>query len=160
MSGTPIRRKALAAALAAATGLLGACTMPGNPGNPGVGGPIAGPQAPVAPPIDAVFTTSNPGDQIRIVTGGTSVDPGLVRICLRNSASGVNKAMHFATGDPRYVVRHRGDLVCDEHPAGPHTVNWYFYRTEGIGGLQFVGTYQFNATGYEGQTVTFDWIAD
>ncbi|MGF1625671.1 MAG: hypothetical protein ACFCVH_12370 [Alphaproteobacteria bacterium] len=166
MFNAQIRRKALAVAAVAVTGMLGACiamppAQPGQPSNPGgVGGPAPVQQPPVAPPIDATFGTSNPGDQIRIVSGGNSQDPNKVRVCLRNSASGVNKGMHFQPGDPRYVTTRRGDVVCDEHPAGPHTVTWYFHRTEGIGRLRFVGTYQFNATGYAGQTITFDWISD
>ncbi len=159
MFGAQIRRTALTVAMVAATGMLGACiTMPPPSGGGGGGG--GGPQPSGGPPIDQVFRTSNSDDRIRIVTGGNSQDPSKVRVCLRNSASGINKGMHFTTGDPRYVTRRRGDVVCGEHPAGPHTVTWYFYRTQGIGDMDFVGTYQFNATGYAGQTITFDWIED
>ncbi|MEM9784455.1 MAG: hypothetical protein AAF899_18515 [Pseudomonadota bacterium] len=123
--------------------------------------PAPVPQAPPPPPsIDDYFGTTTGKDRIRIVSGGRSNDASKVRVCLRNSASGKNKGMHFKAGKPRYVTKRRGDVVCGEHPAGPKTVTWYFHRTLGIGAQKFVGTYQFNATGYQGQQVTFDWIDD
>jgi hypothetical protein len=69
--------------------------------------------------------------------------------------------MHFKVEPkPRYVTKKKGKWSCGEHPAGPHTVNWIFYKTKGLGGMKPVGNYKFNATGFAGQQVTFDWYQD
>ena len=110
--------------------------------------------------IDKIFRTSDKDDSIRIYSSGRSDHPDKVQVCLKNSASGKNKGLHFKkTSKPRYVTKKKGQMSCAEHPAGPHTVTWRFWKTKGFK-MKRVGYYKFNATDFAGQRVIFDWYND
>ena len=116
-----------------------------------------GPPEPVTASIDKKYAFGR--NKIRVYSEGRANDPNKVRICLHNPSSSKNKAFHFRPDKkPRYVTKRKGDLVCGEHPAGPHTASWYMYRQNPI--WKIVGTIDFNATGFAGQRVTFAWYDD
>ncbi len=110
--------------------------------------------------IDKIFRTSDKDDSIRVFTSGRSDDPSKVQICLKNSASGKNKGLHFKkTSKPRYVIKKKGEMNCAEHPAGPKTVTWRFWKTKGLK-MKRLGYYKLNATDFAGQRIIFDWYND
>ena len=112
---------------------------------------------PVVASIDKNYAFGK--NKIRVYSKGRSNNPNKVRICLHNTSGPKNKAFHFKSEKkPRYVTKRKGDLVCGEHPAGPNTTSWYMYRQNPI--WKIVGTIDFNATGFAGQRVTFDWYDD
>ena len=118
------------------------------------------PFGPHAPPIDEVFTTTNPDDRIHVVSSYGPVNPGMVRICLWNSASDLDKGMGSGEGEPRHIARNQYQAVCDWYPAGPDPVTWVFYRATEAGEMEQVGSYELDATGYDGVTIIFEWVAD
>lgn len=145
----------------AATSLfaLNACVTVHNSGT-GSTGSTGTSETRVQASIDQVFRTSDKDDSIRVYTSGRSDDPNKVQVCLRNSASGKNKGLHFKkTKKPRYVTKKKGDTNCAEHPAGPHSVTWRFWKTKGFK-MKRVGSYKLNATDFAGQRIIFDWYHD
>lgn len=137
----------------AVAAILGACVpVKGQPGPPVSHTP---------PPLDQQIRTSDRDDRIRVYsTAGRAKNPGKIRVCLHNSASGRNKGMHWTlTGKPRYIARKKGNVVCDEHPTGTRTVSWHLFKTKGLR-MKHVATYDLDVTGREGQQITFAWHRD
>lgn len=112
---------------------------------------------PVAKLIDKKFNLGK--NSFRLHVTGNSRDRQKYRMCLRNSAGGKNKGMDWKERKkPVFIAKHRGDVVCHEY--NPRKVAWKFYRIRGIKGYQNIGSYTFNAQGYAGKEVTFDWLRD
>ena len=109
--------------------------------------------------IDQYIHVDGKDKAIRMYSEGNSADKSKVRVCLRNVVSGRNKGLHFEPGakKPRYKVKKKGGRVCGEHPAGPHTVTWTFWKRKGVKMVE-VGKVKFNASGFAGQKITFDWL--
>ena len=99
-------------------------------------------------------------DRIHVVSTNGSLNPGMVRICLWNSASDLDKGMGSGEGEPRHIARNQYQAVCDWYPAGPDPVTWVFYRATEAGEMEQVGSYELDATGYDGVTIIFEWVAD
>ena len=135
--------------------VAGAC-MPkkGGGGTPGY----------AAPAINQTIGTSDRSDAIRVYTGGRAKNPNKIRVCLKNTASGKNKGIHWKlTSKPKYIARKKGQTVCGEHPTGARVVTWYVYKRTGLAGIKgwrAVGEYRINVRGREGQRVTFNWYRD
>ena len=113
--------------------------------------------------IDQYIDTVDNERAIRIYSEDGAVDSRKVRICLHNTASGLNKGLAFVADveEPRYLVKKKGEAVCDEHPAGPNDVMWTFFKRKGLKtDLVKVGMFKFNASNFAGQKVTFAWHKD
>jgi hypothetical protein len=120
------------------------------------------PPPPPAPQKESkwIDTSFNLGkNSFRVNVTGQSNNPQKYRICLRNSAGGKNKGMDWKSGrKPIMIAKKRGQIVCNEY--SPKKVSWKFYRIRGLKGYQNIGNYTFNAKGYAGKEVTFDWVRD
>jgi len=117
------------------------------------------PPPPPPPPahLDTRFGTSK-GDQILLYSVNGSRVPGKVTVCIKNNAGNRDVGMHFKNAKkPRYVVKKKRGESCGDHPAGPHTPTWFFYKRNAVGKWQNVANRPLNATGFANRTIYFDW---
>ncbi len=125
--------------------------------------PPTQPPPPPPPPeqkrwIDDTFKLGTK-NTIRVHVTGQSDNPNKYKICIRNSSGGKNKGLDWKENrkKPVFIARKRGSVVCGEYK--PKFVTWKFYRFKNFK-YRKAGSYGFDASGYAGKEITFDWIKD
>ena len=120
--------------------------------------PLPPPQK--VPSINTTIKTSARSDRIRLYsTPGASQKRGRVRVCIRNSASGRDKGLHFQSSRaPKYVVKRRNQSSCGHYKPGKKV--FYLWRRTALGKWKLRRTLRLNLTKFAGQQITFDWVQD
>ncbi len=95
------------------------------------------------------------GDSIRVVsTPGSGSGPTL--LCLKTSSGMWAKALNFSNG--AVLNSEGGTRACTNVAAG--NVQFDFIKAKFAGVMTYVGSSSMNLTGWEGGTVTINWVAD
>lgn len=117
--------------------------------------PPAPPAPPPPPPRDPMPTSlsTQTGDTITVVTRRTG--GATVRLCMRNA---VTFDKGFSINGGTRVNVDRGQTQCRE--VAPGFANITLFKRRLPGAMRPVGNHQINFRGYEGFTITMNWVGD